>query len=319
MPYITSTDIERVVGFRIKDAIKDRIDLTYPLKYSELRTAEGNMFAVGDDYIFRTQCKEEIDKPLKVAGEHRHDDWEKGWAENREEFKQTKNVDSLIPKYHTRGSSFARFDGRVVIPQSPLFDYRLNSFIVDSVLVNLISLKNFVKIAEFGCGTGHHLLRLKKYFSEYFSDLQWHGLDWATSSQDILNGLEKEWYQKPVVGLNFNFFHPDYKISFKDGLVYTVAALEQIGNKHEELIQYWLQDKPNLIVHFEPIKEVLNRGNELDRLSLDYMDKRGYLDGYLTRLRELEVEGKLKIEHVRRFNCGSQFLEGHTCIIWRPL
>jgi hypothetical protein len=311
MPYVTSSDIERIVGKRIQQVLKDRIDIKYPLQYDE----ELNW---REDWDFLRKVQIELDKELKVAGEHRHDDWESGWAENRDEFKKTKDIESLIPKYHTRPVRYHRYDKRIIASTTPLFDYRLNSFIVDSIVSDKICNTEFnLKVFEFGCGTGHHLLRLKEYFA-IFANLKWFGLDWATSSQDILNGLDTYW-PEVVRGHNFDFFSPDYSIDCSDSLVYTVASLEQIGSKHEELIQYWLKNKPSLIINFEPIKEVLDENNPLDKLSLMYMDKRGYLDGYLTRLQQLEKEGKLEIQEVRRFYCGSQFIEGHTCIIWKPL
>ena len=57
----------------------------------------------------------------------------------------------------------------------------------------------------------------------------------------------------------------------------------------------------------------------LDRLNVEYMTKRGYLDGYLTALRTMQDYDYIKILEQRRLNYGSKFIEGHSLIVWQPL
>jgi hypothetical protein len=99
----------------------------------------------------------------------------------------------------------------------------------------------------------------------------------------------------------------------------TVAALEQIGDKFDPFLEFIFAKKPSLCVHFEPIDEVLDQDNLLDRLSTLYFRKRNYLQGFLPRLRELEREGKLKILTEQRTYSGSFFIEGHSLIVWYPI
>jgi hypothetical protein len=100
--------------------------------------------------------------------------------------------------------------------------------------------------------------------------------------------------------------------------IFTCAALEQIGTRFEPLLQWMLAQKPSVIVHIEPVVELLNETKLLDYLSVRYCRKRAYLSGYLTRLRELEAEGRLKIHMARDTGIGSLFIQGYQVIIWSP-
>ena len=102
-------------------------------------------------------------------------------------------------------------------------------------------------------------------------------------------------------------------------MVYTVASLEQIGEKHDKVLEFLIDKKPGLCIHFEPIHEVLDEENTLDYLTIQYFNKRNYLKNYLTTLRSLEAQDKIRILDVRRLYYGSKFIEGHTVIIWKPV
>jgi len=122
-----------------------------------------------------------------------------------------------------------------------------------------------------------------------------------------------------IEGFNFNYFFPDYSIDVERSLVYTVASLEQIGDKHTEILNFLLTKKPDICIHFEPIHEVLDENNLLDYLTIKYFEKRNYLKNYLTSLQKLQEENKVEILDVNRLYYGSKFIEGHTVIIWKPI
>ena len=69
----------------------------------------------------------------------------------------------------------------------------------------------------------------------------------------------------------------------------------------------------------EPINELLNANNEIDRLSIEYSRKRNYLDGLLTYLQELEKVSKLKIVYANRSYIGSHYLDGYSIVVWEPI
>jgi hypothetical protein len=88
---------------------------------------------------------------------------------------------------------------------------------------------------------------------------------------------------------------------------------------YKQFVDFVLEKKPSICVHLEPIDELLDQNNLIDRLSTLYFRKRNYLSGYLPYLRQLENEGKIKIVNEQRTFSGSFFIEGHSLIVWYPL
>ena len=72
----------------------------------------------------------------------------------------------------------------------------------------------------------------------------------------------------------------------------TYAALEQIGNNHEAFIQFLMRKSPLLCVNVECLCELYDDNALVDYLAIKYHKKRNYLDGYLTRLQQLQADGK---------------------------
>lgn len=235
-----------------------------------------------------------LDDSLPYSGKHRHDQWEKGWAENLK-------TGDLKPKYFGK-YPITRLNGKLV---KGVDEQKALYTIVDALGKKYLSKVN--NIVEFGCGTGHNLLRMKKINPK----AHLLGGDWATSSQKIVS-------QNGIHGFNFDFFQPLMPIPKQAG-VYTVAALEQTGIYYKKFVNYLIRHNPSVVVHIEPIPELLDSTKLLDYLSIKYMAKRKYLSGYLDYLRELEKEGKIKILEARRSGIGSLFIDGYSIISWKPL
>jgi hypothetical protein len=194
------------------------------------------------------------------------------------------------------------------------FDYKIHCLIVDWAIETFLSEVN--ALFEFGCGPAYHLLRARKFIPK----AKMVGLDWAKTSQDIIKQIAKTGIDKDIEGRNFNFFEPDYSVEVppNSGFI-TIAALEQVGDRHEKFIQFILNKKPSICVHLEPIDELLDQTHLIDRLSILYFRKRNYLSGFLPRLHQLQDEGKIKIVKEQRTYTGSFFIEGHSLIVWYPL
>jgi hypothetical protein len=299
---ITKELIESSIGFAVDKDIADRIEHEQVL-YETLNKEEEQAFIVKFSAV--------LDSNLKVAGEHRKDDWENGWGENLKEMSQGGQYEQLIPKYHTK-SNISRINSGPVKTFVKDFDYRVNSYFVDAAIYHYLG--GLGKIVEFGCGTGYHLFRL----ASILSDREYIGLDWAESSQQTIEKFATEQGYKNVTGKNFNYFSPDYGFDCSGALVYTVASLEQIGDKFKPFVDYLLVKKPAVVVNFEPMSEFLDSGSFLDELTIEYFEKRGYLKGYFKYLKELEKQDKIEIIHSKRIGYGSEFVEGHSLVVWRP-
>lgn len=125
---------------------------------------------------------------------------------------------------------------------------------------------------------------------------------------------------KKIEPHRFDFFEPDNSFEIKDkSVVYTVAALEQVGDNYKKFINYLLEKKPNICIHFEPISELLDENKLNDLLSIQYFKNRNYLNGFLDYLKLLEQQNKIKIIDQRRIYSGSYFIEGHSLVVWEVL
>ena len=301
---ITADDISGILGFKIADLPAKMVD-DFDLRYKHLTDQEMN------DYLIRVV--DVLTGDIVKSGAHRIDDWEKGWGENLDMYKQTKDINSLIPKYHCK-NRHVRWMGNVVNPITPAFDYKIHICFIDAILHHYLK-DGYSGVYEFGCGPGYHLLRLR----EARPDLNLTGLDWAQSSQELIGEIGKS-LSKPIGAHNLDFFKPDYKFNIdSNSIAYTIAALEQTGDNYVKFVDYLLDKKPALCINMEPIAELLDESKLIDNLSVRYFRKRNYLHDYLKHLEWLESIGKIKIIDKRRIWSGSYFIEGHSLVVWKPL
>lgn len=243
-----------------------------------------------------------IDQSIPYSGKHRKAQWEKGWAENLES-------GNGIPKYFGK-YKVNRLNGRLIIPKDKNWEIDELHHLVWELTKKYLKVDN---IYEFGCGIGHNLWVIKEYMRVANSDAVIYGLDWTKSGTKMVESMG---FQSHI----FDFFKPDYSYKLaKNSGVITVAALEQTGNDYKKFVQYLLKNKPKVVVHIEPIPELLDSTKLLDYLSIQYMKKRKYLSGYLDYLESLEKKGKLKILEARRSGIGSYLIDGYSIIIWKPI
>ena len=301
---IQPSDIEAILGESISDRLKKRL-VEFDLRFTEITPEER------DKYIL--ECVKALVNPdLKVSGEHRIEDWERGWGENLAEFCKTGNPDAAVPLYFGK-YPIVRWRRKWVRPLSSNHEYRLLCVLVEHMIERYMTDKS--AIYEFGCGPGYHLLRARMINPS----ARLIGLDWATASQKILNGIAERGIDNNLEGRRFDFFHPDPELKFApNSSVYSVAALEQIGDRHKDFVDFLIDRKPDIVVHLEPIDELMDANDLHDQLSVLYCRKRNYLKGYLFYLEHLESEGKLTIHRKQRTEYVSFFIEGHSLIVWSP-
>lgn len=295
-------DIENIIGFSINEDIKNKF-FNYNLNFDFLNDKELNDYLVDVINV--------LTNDILKSGEHRINEWEKGWNENLENFIKTKDFFDLIPKYHSK-RNFVRWQQAIIKPEDKRFDYLIHTIFVDSIIRHYF--QSCDNIFEFGCGPGYHLLRL----SEQLPNKTFYGADWTKASQNIIKTINNK-LNTDIKGFNFNFFNPDYSIQIPENSgIYTVAALEQVGDNFKDFITFLLDKKPNICVHLEPIDELLDKNNLIDYLSISYFRKRNYLKGFLPYLEKLESERKIEIIKKQRIYSGSYFIEGHSLIVWKP-
>lgn len=302
---ITSADIESRYGEKISQYLKSKIE-EYDLTYRPATKVER------DEFI-RRSVDVLLDENIVKSGEHRRDDWEKGWGENLNEYREKNSLESIKPKYFGKYNC-VRWNQDFIIPLSK--DFEKNSLYLVQDWVYDKYLRIVKNIYEFGCGTGHNLLRIR----EINKNATLWGLDWAKSSQEIINKMRKSGLDKNIFSSNFDFFNPDnsFKIDKKSAVI-TIAALEQVGENYKPFIDYVVRQKPDVCIHIEPIYELLDPSHLLDYLSIRYFKKRNYLWGMVNYLRKLEADGVVKIIEEKRSYIGSLFIDGYSVVVWKPI
>ena len=253
-----------------------------------------------------------LDSDLSKAGPHRLNDWERGWGENLEKFNESGHKEATLPGYFEK-SKIIRWKQKWIKPGDADLEQKLLSCLVDSLILKFGTYAD--SIYEFGCGTGHHLFRLRELFPEQ----KLVGLDWAKSSQELITKYANSRKDLKLYGEHFDFFNPNLDLVIeKNSLFLTVASLEQTFDDYIEFVDFILKSKPMLVINIEPMAEFLDPGNLLDLLSLKYFAKRNYLNNYFNYLKTLDEKGKISILDSRRTYLGSFFIDGYSIVVWTP-
>jgi len=241
--------------------------------------------------------------------------WEKGWQEILDLINQnpTLTEDLLIPQYFQK-HSYLHFRDNYILAESNVFEHRLSSLIRRLIFKKYLS--SAKKIVEFGCGTGTSIVIL----SDLFPEKSLVGCDWSKPAIDIIDLIAKKLHAN-VEGFRFNMFTLEGKdkIDFgSDDAVMTMHALEQIGSDFEPLLNFILSKKPSICVHLEPIYEFYE-DNVYDNLAKQYHVKRNYLQGFLSKLRDLQKQGLIEIIEERRLKIGNSIHEHSSLVVWKPI
>lgn len=290
---LTAADFDRVLRSDISPFVAARI-AERDFRYRTLDDCERSRLV---DHIHRTIESGNLD----TAGEHRLPVWNNGWAAHLRELGHKPVREALIPGYFGK-YPIVRWHGDLIEPVSPGFEYACLEILQYWAFERFFG--DADAVYEFGCGTGHNLIRIR----EMDPTVPLHGLDWAPSSGEIVRSLGMGWTA-------FDFFHPDRRVSVYDNSVFTCAALEQVGARFVPFVDYLVSQRPRIVVHIEPVEELLDPSRELDALSVAYARKRGYLSGFLTHLRS---RNDIVIHESLDTGIGSLFLSGYSVVVWSP-
>jgi len=265
------------------------------------------------DQIILNVIKRIDSDQVSVSGKHRRNDWEKGWSENLGNFiEKSYDLNELKPRY-LRPKQPIRLNQDYVIPYDDEFE--LNFYKVFRCWLYNKYLNEAEQIYEFGCGTGYNLVII----AELFPEKRLYGLDWAESSVKLVTEIAKS-HGYNMSGILFDMFNPDENLPIPDNSIFlTMNSLEQLGDKHEKLIQFFIKKNPSLCINSEPFLELYDDNNLIDYLAIKYHKKRNYLKNYITRLKQLESENKIKIMNIHRIPFGSLYHEGYSLLLWKPI
>lgn len=304
---VTLEDFARLFGTTIDDIPDECKELIAKTDF-RYRILQGNE---RDKVILNVLKKIESDQQI-IGAPERQDAWQRGWAENLQEFIETGyDLNKLIPRF-IRPNQAIRLNRNYIMPSNPNFE--LDYFSIFRLWLFKKYLKDFDSIYEFGCGTGFNLVVLAQLYPEK----KLYGLDFVPSSVELVNKIG-EVYGWKMTGHLFDMLSPDENFRIEDNsAIFTIGTVEQLAGNFEPFLQFLLKYSPKLCIHVEPTIELYDENNLIDYLAMKFHRKRGYTENYLTRLRELEGQNRIEILKVKRLFFGSLYMEGYPLTIWRP-
>lgn len=300
---LTEKDFANLVGSSVGDLPREcrKLLSSYDLSFKKVNTKRR-------DEIILNILKKINSEDLTVSGIDNKFTWKKGWKENLNNFtKNNYDLSELTPQY-VRPNQPMRYLGQYVIPNDPMFE--LYFYTIFRVWFFKKYLENIKVIYEFGSGSGYNLPILAKLFP----DAKIHGLDWVPESKTIVNKIGST-YRLNVKGHIFDMFNPDSNFKLApNSAILTLGSLEQLGDNYQQFLKYILAQSPLLCLHYEPLIELYDENNLFDYLAVLYHKRRNYLGNFLTTLRILESDNKIRILKYKKL-MGSLYLDG-SFVVW---
>ena len=256
-----------------------------------------------DDLILRILKRIESDTQI-VGAPDRAEVWERGWAEVMAKFRGNPIKESLIPAFihQTQPVRWRQEFCTPTVDMNELDHVRY----IQTLLADF--LKDCDPIAEFGCGTGYNLVALAECFPiKYFC-----GYDFAQSAVDLVH--QAAWaMQLNINSEQYDMKHPRGVLAEGTG-VFTFGAIEQLAGEFKPFMEWLISQKPRIVIHVEPMIELLDENNLVDYLAIMFMKKRGYTSGLLPWLQN---DPRIEVFHVERTGFGSLMIEGYNIVCWR--
>ena len=276
--------------------------------------------------------------------------WDEGWGQNYQYLLNNVGIDyALVPSYIAK-YPFIRLLGQLYIDNSlvnrPINEmitnpernksqeirYKSAEYIFYRIMVEQLifypALKYFRDrdcteplILDLGAGTCHNLWHFCSFLLRNNIKPRFLAADWSSATENIANYLR----QKTDVDVNYSFIDFNRKETWKFideqniDFTYTVGSLEQLPGDPLPLIQKLNSNKSkmNKIIAIEPMQEALSAFNREDKITIEYINKRNYLNSFLSSLLISEVEGKKDLNvSINRVGYGSLFLDAYTRLNW---
>jgi len=153
--------------------------------------------------------------------------------------------------------------------------------------------------------------KLEKKYHEMVLNIKVYGSDFTDSSLKCLDRLGIPGFKFDLRDANDGSIPAELKQNHSRVGIFTMGALEQVGDQVNSFIEFCCSFRPAECVHVEPVVELYDSSNPVDKLAVDYHHARGYLKGFFPTLQE---RGLLK--SYERSTFGNSFNEGYTVLRW---
>lgn len=281
---------------------------TLDMRYEALSESER------DSVLLEILHKLKNDKQI-IGAPERTQVWHDGWKENLDSFASSKSIEEIVPKF-IRPNKVIRYNGNFIKPCNPFFERDFAKLIQIYCYDTYIKNTGVSNVYEFGCGSSFNLITMLNLSVDNGDAISFYGSDFVQSSVDLCNQLSEQ-FGYDLNGYLFDMIKPDYDCDIhSNSCVFTFGAIEQLDSKFENFIDYLLSKGPKVCFHIEPTIENYNPNDLFDYLQISFHSKRGYTQGLLPHLKNLESLGKIKILKNKRLNFGSKFMEGYHLYAW---
>jgi hypothetical protein len=258
------------------------------------------------------ETMQRIERGFTQVGEHRVGIWRDAWQEQLERFEASGfDLAALNPKF-VDGSAIIRWQGEYAHSVTDQFELQFMEILRDMLFRKYFS--DVDGFFEFGSGSAFNVAA----YARLFPDVPAVALDWAPGAVRIAELLRERLGMK-VQGERFDFFNParPSPLGAKSG-VFTMCALEQVGDRFGPFLDYLIRERPRRVVHVEPTVELYDKTSSHDRLAIEYHTQRKYLHGLLPALEGFAAAGRIKLLYSRRMRFGSRFHECFSVHVWEP-
>jgi hypothetical protein len=244
-------------------------------------------------------------KNFKSAGAHRLNDWEKGWSGDGVYYSEDEY--NNLP-YYFKNNTHIRVNGLVYKDINGFAEVDLLRALQVIIFKKIAAKHPYSRVVEYGCGTGSNI----KFLKEIFPSIEFYGSDWANSACENLI-KNKILTKENVFKVNY-FEESTFTSPNQEFLAFTNASLEQTGDKYEGFMNYLIKNPLcSGGIHIEPIRELLDLSNDLNKQSFIYAENRKYLTNFEKFMRSSGVDLIL----AKDFGLGSKFLSGYQVLCWK--
>ncbi len=255
-----------------------------------------------EDYI--QKCEEKT-SAFKIAGEHRQQDWEQGWAGDGVYYSDDEY--NNLP-YYFKNNTHIRIGLKVYKDILGFTEVELLRALQVIVFKEILPQIPSRVVFEYGCGTGSNI----QYLRKQFPDIDFYGSDWVKSA--CIKLVENKILDEDKIRLVNYFDSKTFTGASTPYVAFTNASLEQSGDRYKEFMRF-LVENPKCLggLHIEPVRELLDLSNPLNVQSFKYAERRAYLTDFYKDLNTLNVE----ILVAKDFSIGSQYISGYQVICWK--
>ena len=173
-------------------------------------------------------------------------------------------------------------------------------------------------LVELGAGYGSKAFALKQM--EEIEDIPLVIAELTENGRNASVLLAKKLNIDVKVGAcDFRLLSIDKDLVPPDSIIFTSYAMHYVPKFSKGIIDYFLKLKPKIVIHFEPLFEILEGDSIHSLLCQEYINQNDYTTNLYSRILSAQDEGKIKVLELNKKVIGQNPLLPISVIVWKPL